>query len=30
MAENIREIALKACDIIDDRMGTDIVCLDIT
>ena len=30
MTENIREIALKACDIIDDKMGKDIVCLDIT
>lgn len=30
MTENIREIALKACDIINDKMGKDIVCLDIT
>lgn len=29
MTENIKNIALKACDIIDEKMGTDIVCLDI-
>ena len=30
MTENIKEIALKACDIINEKLGTDIVCLDIT
>ncbi|HIS20663.1 MAG TPA: ribosome silencing factor [Candidatus Spyradocola merdavium] len=30
MTENIKEIALRACDILDEKMGTDIVCLDIT
>ena len=27
MTENIKEIALRACDILDEKMGTDIVCL---
>ena len=30
MTDNIKEIALKACDIINEKLGTDIVCLDIT
>ncbi len=29
MTENMKELALNVCSIIDEKLGTDIVCLDI-